>query len=271
MVLFELILMIAAFSLAAYPAEADGPDFERQIRPLLQQHCGRCHGASQQQGGLRLDARHTFFRGGDSGPPAVAGKPESSELLRRLRSTDTADQMPPEGARLSVTEIELFEHWIASGLDWPETAYDREATKDHRLEHWSFQVPRLVDPPTIAAAPADATSIDRFLMQRLESAGLQMNPRADRRTLIRRLSLLLTGLLPEAERVERFINDDSPDAWPKLIEEYLDSPQYGERWAQHWLDVIRYADTHGFEVNTPRENAWPYRDYVIRIQYGFAV
>ena len=264
MVLPELICKLLAVCAAAAPAAADGPDFELQIRPLLQQRCGGCHGATKQQGGLRLDARQAFFRGGDSGPPAVAGKPESSELLRRLRSADSADQMPPEGSRLPAAEIALIESWIASGMNWPETPYDREAARDHRLEHWSFQPPRAVSPPAPADAPADATSIDMFLLQRLQSEGLQMNPRADRRTLIRRLSLLLTGLLPDPERVEQFINDDAVDAWPKLIDEYLGSPHYGERWAQHWLDVIRYADTHGFEVNTPRDNAWPYRDYVIR-------
>jgi mono/diheme cytochrome c family protein len=264
MVAIALILKVLAICFATVASWEDDPNFERQIRPLLQQRCGSCHGAAKQQGGLRLDARQPFFRGGDSGPPAVAGKPESSELLRRLRSTDTADQMPPEGPRLPASEIALIESWIASGMEWPETAYDREAARDRRLEHWSFQAPRSVSPPTLANAPADATPIDLFLLQRLESVGLQMNPRADRRTLIRRLSLLLTGLLPDSERVERFISDKSPDAWVKLIDEYLASPHYGERWAQHWLDVIRYADTHGFEVNTPRENAWPYRDYVIR-------
>jgi hypothetical protein len=112
--------------------------------------------------------------------------------------------------------------------------------------------------------PAEATPIDNFIAHACQQAGLTMNPPADRRTLIRRASLILTGLLPAPDRVERFVSDRSPTAWPELVDELLSSPHYGERWAQHWLDVIRYADTHGFEVNTPRDNAWPYRDYVIR-------
>jgi hypothetical protein len=246
------------------PVHADGPDFENQIRPLLLRHCGSCHGAQKQQGGLRLDARGAFFRGGDSGPPAISGQPASSEMLRRLRSNDLNEQMPPEGDRVPDSEIELIERWIAAGLNWPETAYDREAAVDRRLEHWSFQSPKSVVPPEPPATDPLASPIDRFVLQRLQAAGLQRNPPADRRTLIRRASLLLTGLLPDPARVEQFVSDPDPQAWSVLIDELLQSPRYGERWAQHWLDVIRYADTHGFEVNTSRDNAWPYRDYVIR-------
>jgi len=261
---FRLHWLALLLSAVTSSVVADEPDLERDIRPLLLRHCSGCHGASVQKGGLRLDARHTFFKGGDSGPVVVAADPTSSELLRRLRSTDPDTQMPPEGPRMSAADIEQLERWIAAGAMWPESDYDREAAKDRRLEHWAFQPPREHSPPTAVGLPAEATPIDHFIAHSLQQSGLAMNPPADRRILIRRASLILTGLLPAPDRVERFVSDRSPTAWPELIDELLSSPHYGERWAQHWLDVIRYADTHGFEVNTPRDNAWPYRDYVIR-------
>ncbi len=243
---------------------ADGPDFEERIRPLLLQRCGDCHGPAVQKGGLRLDARSAFFKGGDSGPVIAVDQPASSELLRRLRATDPDIRMPPEGPRLPAAEIELLDLWIKDGADWPESDYDRAALRDPRLQHWAFQPLRPEAPPSDSALPPSADPIDLYVAQSLRRAGLAMNPPADRRTLIRRASLILTGLLPTPERIEQFVTDPSANAWPQLVDELLASPHYGERWAQHWLDVIRYADTHGFEVNTPRENAWPYRDYVIR-------
>ncbi|MFN5050637.1 MAG: DUF1553 domain-containing protein [Planctomyces sp.] len=239
-------------------------DFEHNIRPLLLNHCGQCHGPRQQKGGLRLDARSHFFRGGDSGPVIVPGKSLESHLIQRITSADADLQMPPTGPRLTTTEIQLLQNWINAGADWPETEYDRQALIDPRRKHWSFQpLPASVSPP-----PADSrqhlTDIDRFLLDKLSPLGLSLNPRADRRILIRRAYLVITGLLPTPQQVADFVADESPNAWNNLIETLLSSPHYGERWAQHWLDVIRYADTHGFEVNTPRDNAWPYRDYVIR-------
>ncbi|MCA9037994.1 MAG: DUF1553 domain-containing protein, partial [Planctomycetaceae bacterium] len=163
---------------------------------------------------------------------------------------------------LSPKQINLLKSWIDTGANWPETEYDREAAIDKRLSHWAFQPIVPGEPP--ASDDPRFTAVDRFLVSRLNEAGLEYSPRADRRTLIRRASIVLTGLLPAPEQVEEFCNDRSVDAWPRLIERLLASPRYGERWAQHWLDIVRYADTHGFEVNTPRENAWPYRDYVIQ-------
>jgi mono/diheme cytochrome c family protein len=265
MLLFSRLQWLALLvSAATSSVIADEPDLNRDIRPLLQRHCSGCHGPTVQKGGLRLDARHAFFKGGDSGPVVVAKDPAASELLRRLRSTDPDTQMPPEGPRMPAADIEQLERWIAAGAEWPESDYDREAARDRRLEHWAFQPLRNHSPPVVSGLPAEATPLDHFIAHSLHQSGLAMNPPADRRTLIRRASLILTGLLPSPDRVERFVSDRSPAAWPELVDELLSSPHYGERWAQHWLDVIRYADTHGFEVNTPRDNAWPYRDYVIR-------
>jgi len=263
LLLHGLCLLAATSPLIAQDSDST-PDFEHSIRPLLLTHCGQCHGPRQQKGGLRLDARSHFFRGGDSGPVVVPGKSPESPLVQRIISTDADLQMPPTGPRLTTAEIQLLQNWIDAGAQWPESDYDRHALIDPRRKHWSFQpLPRTVSPPP-SDQPHNITEIDRFLVDRLSPLGLSLNPQADRRILIRRAYLVITGLLPTPQQVADFVADNSPDAWNRLIETLLSSPHYGERWAQHWLDVIRYADTHGFEVNTPRDNAWPYRDYVIR-------
>jgi len=256
-------LLLAAHPLGAAQAEKS-PDFESQIRPLLQHHCSQCHGPETQRGGLRLEARSFFFRGGDSGPVVNPGQSDSSLLIHRITSLDTDLQMPPEGPRLTPVEVQLLRSWIDAGASWPETDYDRQALIDPRKQHWSFQpLPSRIVPPVTDHAP-QSSDIDRFLIAQLSPHGLTMNPPADRRTLIRRAYLVMTGLLPTPQQVDSFVGDPTPTAWNSVVEQLLTSPHYGERWAQHWLDVIRYADTHGFEVNTSRDNAWPYRDYVIQ-------
>ncbi len=249
-------------------AAQESVDFEKQVRPLLIQHCSECHGGKVQKSGLRLDVRHTALKGGDGGEVIVAGKSDSSELIRRIVSKDD-DRMPPEGPPVPDEAVQTLRQWIDSGANWPESDVDRAALRDPRKDHWSFQPLSVAEVPntdehskSLNAEPQN--EIDRFVLQKLHEQGLRPNARADRRTLIRRATLDLTGLPPAPERVEAFVNDDRDNAWSELLNELLESPRYGERWAQHWLDVVRYADTHGFEVNTPRDNAWHYRDYVIR-------
>lgn len=272
MTLFQnsLILHVATV-MAVWPATknlvaAEPVNFEAQIRPLLVKHCGTCHGPSEQKSGLRLDAKHAAFKGGDGGPVIAAGKSGESELLRRVATADLDERMPPEGSGLTKSEIELLRRWIDAGASWPETDYDREAAKDKRLDHWSFQPLRdFSDIKFDRDSLVDrARAVDSFVTAKLAEHQLQPSPKADRRTLIRRLYFDMLGLPPSPEEVADFVATKDPRAFERLIEKLLDSPRYGERWAQHWLDVVRYADTHGFEVNTPRENAWPYRDYVIR-------
>jgi hypothetical protein len=257
---FSTIYVALALAVSIDVAHANEVDFEKQVRPLLMARCSECHGAKEQEGGLRLDARHTALKGGDSGAVIVPGKSGESELLRRVTSSDEDERMPPEGEPLSKSEVDLLIRWIDAGAVWPETEYDRQAKIDPRLEHWAFQ-PFERDE---GGGQRDEGKIDWFVEAKLKEHGLAFAPEADRRTLIRRLSFDMLGLPPTIEGIERFQADDDPQAWANLVEETLKSPRYGERWAQHWLDVIRYADTHGFEVNTPRDNAWPYRDYVIR-------
>jgi hypothetical protein len=180
--------------------------------------------------------------------------------------------MPPTGGRLSATEVALLKSWIDAGAEWQETPADRAAIKVRKPDHWSWQplnrptIPQIPNkirnrPPVFAAI---RNPIDAFISARLAQAGLTMSPEADRRTLIRRLSFDLIGLPPTPERVRRFINDPDPLGYEKLVDELIQSPQYGERWARHWLDVVHYGDTHGYDKDKLRLNAWPYRDYVIR-------
>ncbi|MBL8809875.1 MAG: DUF1553 domain-containing protein [Planctomycetaceae bacterium] len=268
--LFVLSLALAIIwpQLAAAATFTDD-SIEQVIRPLLKQKCGACHGPKEQKASLRLDARHGVFRGGDGGSVVVPGKSNESPLIQRVESNDPDIQMPPEGDRLTADEIRVLREWIDSGADWPESDYDREALVDPRLKHWSFQPLSTAEPPSFSEADVAARQfvrnpIDAFILKSLREHRLEPNPEAASTTLVRRAFLDLTGLPPRPEDVDAFANLRDPQAWPQLVDSLLASPRYGERWAQHWLDVVRYADTHGFEVNTSRDNAWPYRDYVIR-------
>ena len=241
--------------IAALPVAAAAAEFERDIIPLLQQHCVECHGPKKQKGELRLDAKTFALKGGHEGPAFVAGDPAKSPLFQRITSTDEEERMPAKADPLSAGEIALVKAWIEAGAVWPESDVDRAAAVDPRLQHWSVQ-------PVRTEFPAGA-SIDAFITARLKENELAMSPAADRRVLIRRLSFDLHGLPPTPERVERFVADRDPRAYEKLVDELLASPHYGERWARHWLDIAHYADTHGFERDQLRPHAWRYRDYVI--------
>ena len=266
----QILTILVTLLLANVAWSQQEMDFERLIRPLLKQHCAECHGAKTQKSGLRLDVRHTAFKGGDSGPVIVPGESSESELFRRITSAVAEERMPPAGAAMSGSEVDLIRQWIDTGAKWPESEFDREAALDRRLQHWAFQPIGLVAVPDLAkgvqefSEARNLTEIDRFVVSRLSENGLKLNAKEDKRSLIRRITLDLTGLPATPERIESFVADTSETAWNDLVDELLASPRYGERWGQHWLDVIRYADTHGFEVNTPRDNAWHYRDYIIR-------
>jgi hypothetical protein len=230
-------------------------EFDRDIRPLFQEKCVECHGAKKNKADLRLDARVHAFKGGESGPVLVAGSPEKSLLVERITTAEEDQKMPPKGEALSAAQIDKVRQWIAEGAVWPENDADRAASRDTRLDHWSVQ--------PVQTAFGDGKSVDQFIAAKLQSQGLAFSSEADRRTLIRRLSFDLHGLPPTPEQVERFVQDPDPRAYEKLVDEFLASPRYGERWARHWLDIVHYADTHGFERDQLRPNAWRYRDYVV--------
>ena len=234
---------------------AAATDFEHDIRPLLENHCVKCHGAKKQKGELRLDAKAFALKGGHDGPSVVPGKADASPLFQRITSSDDDERMPPEGQPLSAAQIAAVKAWIEGGAVWPENDADRAAATDERSKHWSVQ-------PVRTDFTKNA-SIDGFINASLSAKGLAMSPEADRRTLIRRLSFYLIGLPPAPERVAQFVRDNDPHAYETLVDELLASPHYGERRARHWLDIAHYADTHGFERDQLRPNAWRYRDYVI--------
>ena len=239
-------------------------DFARDIQPILKEHCLDCHGPDTQESSLRVDRRASLLRGGDYGLPAIVpGKTEASFLLETVRGGDPDLAMPPTGESLSQQQIDLLTRWIKDGASWP----GQMAKKPSRAiasDHWSLQPVVRPEVPALAGA-GGLGAIDAFVRQRLADEGLKPSAEADRATLIRRAFLAVTGLPPKPEKVIAFLENprSTDEIYRKLVDELLKSDRYGERWAQHWLDVIRYADTRGYEYNSIRPNAWPYRDYVI--------
>lgn len=247
------VFTVSLGSSASLDAAAPAVDFVREVRPIFEKHCYECHGEAKRKSGLRLDLKAAALKGGDNhGPDIIPGNAKESPLMHFLTTADEDEIMPPKGGRLSAEQIATIARWIDAGAPWPD-GVDTAKLED-KTDHWSFK------PLTV---PEGTHSIDSFIQAKLKEAGLAMSPEADRVTWIRRASYDLTGLPPTPDEVEAFVNDASPEAHARVIDALLQSPRYGERWAQHWLDVVRYADTHGFEVNTERPNAWPYRDYVI--------
>jgi mono/diheme cytochrome c family protein len=226
-------------------------DFGRQIQPILAKRCYACHGPDKGEGGLRLNQRKPAFEKLESGRQAIVPKDVAhSELMRRILSKDEADQMPPEGPRLTETQIDLLRRWIEEGAEW--------------REHWAFIAPQPQQPPTVKHAQWVANPIDAFILSKLEQKGLTPAPPASKTALLRRITYDLTGLPPTPAEVEAFLADTSPEAYEQVVDRLLKSERYGEHWARHWLDVVRYADTNSFERDGVKPNAWRYRDYVIR-------
>ncbi|MEX2261422.1 MAG: PSD1 and planctomycete cytochrome C domain-containing protein [Bryobacteraceae bacterium] len=237
--------------LLAVPAWAD----DSAARTILEKRCLACHGEARMSG-LDLRKREAVLTGGKRGSALTPGDPAKS-LLFRVVSGSGDLKMPPGKETLSRDEVETLRTWILEGAQWPGDASIQAAEPSW----WSFK--KLKRPP-IPEAPAGSNPIDAFVLPALRANHLTAAPPADRHTLIRRAYFDLIGLPPEPERVEKFVNDSSPDAWPKLIDELLASPRYGERWGRHWLDVVRYADSGGYETDIYFRNAWRYRDYVIQ-------
>ncbi|HEY4312904.1 MAG TPA: DUF1553 domain-containing protein [Pirellulales bacterium] len=252
--------------LAARGEQGPPVDFAAAVRPLLAARCFACHGPEKQENELRLDVRDWALRGGESGEPSVSPfDADASHLIARVTSNDAEFVMPPEEPRLANDEVAMLRRWIDQGATWPDELAGHAEPPQVHSDHWSLQpVGDPQPPPSADPFATTGNPIDAFILAHLGTKGLHPSLVADPRTLIRRLYLDVLGLPPTAEDIDRFANDDAPDAWVRLVDGVLASPHYGERWASHWLDVIRYADTHGFEVNTPRDNAWPYRDYVIK-------
>jgi hypothetical protein len=245
---------------------AEDIDFERDIAPIFEERCWYCHGEDEQESALRLDRRANMLRGGDSGSSAVVpGQPEKSYLIEVINHVDEEMAMPPDEDKLPREEIELITRWIKEGAVWPgQMDVEEELTSDH----WSFQpVERPAVPTPDAQGQHFRSPVDAFLLQTLAQHGLSFSVPADPRSLIRRASIVLTGLAPTPEEIAVFADayaKDSEQAYSVLVDRLLESAHFGERWAQHWLDVIRWAETNGSEANLYRKNAWIYRDYVVR-------
>ena len=255
-------------ALSSAMVSAEEADSHAAARALLVARCVECHGADAQEGGLRLDSRGSILRGGEYGPVATAGSGTEGELLDRIRTADADERMPPTGAPLTAAEIASISAWLADGLPWPGAEGD--ADRDPRLDHWAWQPIRRPDIPapveafqSLPGVEPDRNPIDAFVRATLAAEGMSPTAVADRRTLIRRLSFDLLGLPPTPEEIDAFVADADPAAYQNLVERMLASPRYGERWARHWLDVVHYGDTHGYDKDKQRPNAWPYRDWVI--------
>jgi hypothetical protein len=243
-------------------------DFYRDVKPIFVKHCFACHGPSLAESRFRLDQRTRALEGGDNGPAIVAGNSEGSRLIQFVTGKNSDGEiMPPKdkGVPLSEQEIAMLRSWIDQGAPWPDPigANRPDGAKPPLSDHWAFQSVQPVKPPIIHDAWIE-TPIDAFVMQKLRENGLTPNPQAKRGDLIRRVTFDLIGLPPTPEEVQRFEKDTSEDAYERLVDRLLASPRYGERWARHWLDLARYADSDGFENDGDRPNAYKYRDYVIR-------
>lgn len=272
---FAIAVGASLFAGSVFAAADERADhFETHVRPLLLESCGECHSEGLAENDLAVDSLAALLKGGTRGPAIVPGQPEQSLLIHAVRHSEATLQMPPK-RKLSTEEIAHLAKWIADGAHWPgeetpaadaaspsssENAALLEAAKDF----WAFQRPVVPPVPDVSDASWVRSPIDRFVLAKLEAAGLEPAPQADRRTLIRRATFELTGLPPTPEEVEAFLADESPDAFARLVDRLLASPAYGERWGRHWLDVARYADTNGLDENIVYANAWRYRDYVVR-------
>jgi hypothetical protein len=266
--------------LPAVPAIADDkpPDpaavefFEKKVRPVLAENCHRCHStqASKLRGGLLLDSRAGVLKGGDNGPAVVPGEPDRSRLVLAVRYTDVNLRMPPRG-KLPDAAVADLAAWVKMGAPWPAGDAPKGPVAgagfdlpQRKRSHWAWRPVRPQDPPAVRDREWPRTAEDRFILAKLEAKGLAPAPPADRRTLLRRVSFDLVGLPPSPAEVEAFVQDESANAYEKAVDRLLASPHFGERWARHWLDLVRYAETRGHEYDYPLPNAFQYRDYVIR-------
>ena len=255
-----IALGLQAVSTPADVAAEPPVDYVKQIKPLLAKHCVACHGETRTRGGLRLDTAAHALKGGKSGEAVVVAKSAESSLIEAVRGDGTIERMPLKRPALSAEEIALLARWIDEGAAAPK---DESPTRLDQT-HWAFTAPKRPDPPKVSPTENKGPlhPIDAFIQDRLTQAGVKPSPEADKITLIRRVTLDLTGLPPTPEEVANFVKDDRPDAYERLVDRLLASPHLGERWARLWLDAARYADSNGYSIDAPRA-IWKYRDWVI--------
>ncbi|HWB01345.1 MAG TPA: DUF1553 domain-containing protein [Pirellulales bacterium] len=261
-----MVCLMAAYLSADEPSTDDVKFFESEVRPILAEHCWKCHGPDKQKGSLRLDLRNAALHGGESGPAIVAGKPGESLLVEAINYSSF--EMPPSG-KLADDQIAKITRWVELGAPGlPEGAdaapvHSGKQITDADRAFWSFQPVRRPAVPTVDDDQWCKNEIDNFIYQRLNAEGLEPAPAADRRTLLRRVYLDAIGLPPTIEETEAFVADKSPRAYERAVDRLLASPHFGQRWARHWLDLVRYGESDGFRQDAYRPEAWRYRDYVI--------
>ena len=240
--------------------------FEMKVRPLLAARCFKCHGPKKQSGKLRLDSHAAILTGGESGPALTPGDAGDSLLIEAINYESV--EMPPDG-KLPADQIAVLTTWVKMGAPWPGGQRNTPVVAKPKITaedraFWSFQPLRNVQPPAVNDNGWSRNEIDRFIFRRLKAEGLAPAPEAEKTALIRRVYFDLIGLPPTPQQVDAFVNDKSPQAYEDLIDRLLKSPRYGERWARHWLDLVRYAESDGYRADGYRPHAWRYRDYVIR-------
>ena len=273
--LLSVVLWVASSLSGVDFTAADLEFFEKKIRPVLAEHCYKCHSADAKKlkGDLMLDHRAGVFKGGDTGPAIVSRKPEQSLLIEAIEYDNVDLEMPPRG-KLSDQQIADFTEWVKRGAPWPKEAAVGPGAREQfdlakrKAEHWAWQPVQAGAPPKVKQADWPASPIDQFILAKLEAAGLKPAGPADKRALIRRAYFDLIGLPPTPEQVQAFVADNSPKAFEKVVDELLASPHFGERWGRHWLDLMRYAETFGHEFDFMNQEVWRYRDYVIRAFNG---
>jgi mono/diheme cytochrome c family protein len=259
--LAALFFLPASVGAVAPPGPSIGAaDYLRDVKPILAKHCVTCHGPDKQRASLRLDSATALRQGGNSGPVVVPGKSAESLLVKAILCAEGVKAMPPKGPRLTPVEIATLRAWIDAGATVPPG--EGIASARTRSRHWAFQPIRRPELPAVKDASWPRNGIDRFILARLDREQVIPSPQADRITLLRRVHLDLTGIPPTPAEIDAFLADTRADAYERAVERLLASPHYGERWARHWLDQARYADSNGYSIDSPR-TIWKYRDWVI--------
>ncbi len=262
-----LLVTITSTGLAGETISKEQADFfETKVRPILVAHCFECHGTKKQWADLRLDSHAAILKGGESGPAIEAGNPDESRIIQVIRYSEDDSQMPPD-AKMSDEQIASLTEWVSRGAQWPESSPQADELDyfERAKTHWAFQPITPVELPNVSEKIRVANPIDRFIGDKVEESGLQQSPRAESRQQFRRLAFDLTGLPPSYEDVQQFEANSSDEAWSQAIDRYLATKDFGQKWARHWLDLARYADTKGYVFTEERRYpfAYTYRDYVI--------
>jgi hypothetical protein len=261
-----LLTLLLAVSSAANADAAAAPEFER-VADVLVRRCVECHAAHETSGGLNLTTHDAAMKGGDSGPVVAIGKPDDSYLMSRIHDGEMPPPLKGKPQPLPAGEAELIEQWIASGANWPDgrvlDVYERTTDVRGGRDFWSLQPVVRPPVPTVQHPKSMANAVDAFVLSKVEAAGFEPAPQADRATLIRRIYFDLIGLPPTAEEIAAFERDPDPEVYEKLVEKLLESPHFGERWARRWLDLARFAETSGYERDQEKTGAWRYRDWVV--------